>query len=166
MAEAKDVKKAAAKGGARSTQKTASPRKAPMPVKPDDAGDANLFSETVAPPQPVLADAAALPSSVQERGETLRQAVSEAVSVSAQGILEVNDKIIEAFQAQSSAALDLWQTTISAPHLSEAIRIQTSGTRQVYETASAQWKDIAEASARWFTRSLEPLQSAMHRQTP
>ncbi len=97
------------------------------------------------------------------RSEVLRKAVSEAVSVSARGALEVNDKIIEALQAQSDAAFEVWRTAISAPHLSDAIRAQTSGTRQAYEAASAHWTDIATTTAQWFNKSLEPFQSAFHR---
>ena len=43
------------------------------------------------------------------------------------------------------------------------LKAQSQATRQAYETASAQWKDIAETTALWFTKSLEPLQSVLHR---
>jgi hypothetical protein len=64
---------------------------------------------------------------------------------------------------QRFAALDLWRSAISPSHLPEALKAQSQATRQAYETASAQWKDIAETTALWFTKSLEPLQSALHR---
>jgi hypothetical protein len=99
----------------------------------------------------------------QARGEVLRKAVSETVAVSARGALEVNEKIIEALQAQSDAAFEIWRTALSAPRLADAIRVQASGTRQAYEAASAQWTDIAKTTAQWFNKSLEPLQSALHR---
>jgi len=103
-------------------------------------------------------------SSVREQSNALRQAMSEAVAVSAHGALEVNDKIIEAMNAQRHAAIDLWRTAIVTSDLPQAFQTQTTATRQVYETASAQWKDIAETAARWVTKSFEPLQSAIHRQ--
>jgi hypothetical protein len=98
----------------------------------------------------------------QARGEVLRKAVSETVAVSARGALEVNEKIIEALQAQSDAAFEIWRSALSAPRLADAIRVQASGTRQAYEAASAQWTDIAKTTAHWLNKSLEPLQSALH----
>jgi hypothetical protein len=75
----------------------------------------------------------------------------------------VNDKIIDAMNTQRLAAVDLWRSAISHSPLPEAFKAQSQATRQAYETASAQWKDIAETTALWFTKSLEPLQSALHR---
>ena len=108
-------------------------------------------------------EAGAIFSSAKKQGDALRQAMSEAVAASAKGALEVNDKIIDAMNTQRFAALDLWRSAISPSHLPEAFKAQSQATRQAYETASAQWKDIAETTALWFTKSLEPLQSALHR---
>lgn len=110
------------------------------------------------------AEAGTIFSSVQAQGDALQQAMREAVAASAQGALEVNDKIIEALQSQSHAAIDLWRTAITPSDLPQAFQTQTHATRQAYEAASAQWKDVAETTARWFTRSVEPLQTALHRQ--
>ncbi len=104
-------------------------------------------------------------AAVQEQGDALRQAMREAMTVSAQGALEVNDKIIEALQTQSHAALDLWRTAVTTADFPHSLQTHTSATRQAYEAASAQWKDIAETTARWVTRSFEPLQTALHRQS-
>jgi hypothetical protein len=113
--------------------------------------------------KPVAAEA--LFSSAKKQGDAFRQAVGEAVTVSAKGALEVNGKIIDALTIQSSAALDLWRSAISPAPLPEALKAQSQATRQAYEAASAQWKDIAESTALWFTKSLEPLQSAFQRPT-
>lgn len=133
------------------------------------AGTVETLRETASSPQvpaqkgkPV--EAAAIFSSVREQGHVLRQAMSEAVAASAQGALEVNGKIIDALSQQSHVALDLWRSAIRPAPLPEAFQAQTDATRQAYEAASAQWKGIAEATALWMTRSLEPLQSALHRQ--
>lgn len=125
--------------------------------------EAKPAPQTVAPAaQPI--EASMIFSSVREQGDALRQAMREAASVSAQGALEVNDKIIEALQTQGHAALDLWRTAITTSDLRQAFQTQTTATRQAYEAASTQWKDIAETTTRWVTRSFEPLQSALHRQ--
>lgn len=105
----------------------------------------------------------ALFSSAKQQGDAFRQAVGEAVTASAKGALEVNGKIIDALTIQSSAALDLWRSAISPAPLPEALKAQSQATRQAYEAASAQWKDIAESTALWFTKSLEPLHSAFQR---
>jgi hypothetical protein len=118
-------------------------------------------AETVEAATPV--EAGAIFSSAKKQGDALRQAMSEAVAASAKGALEVNDKIIDAMNTQRFAALDLWRSAISPSPLPEALKAQSQATRQAYETASAQWKDIAETTALWFTKSLEPLQSALHR---
>jgi hypothetical protein len=102
-------------------------------------------------------------SSAKKQGDVLRQAMSEAVAASAKGALDVNDKIIEAVNTQRHAALDLWRSAISPSPLPEVFKAQSQATRQAYEAASAQWKEIAETTALWFTKSLEPLQSALNR---
>ncbi|PVE26412.1 hypothetical protein DC522_01220 [Microvirga sp. KLBC 81] len=101
--------------------------------------------------------------SLRDQSEALRQAVREAVSVSAKGALEVNDKIIQALQTQGHAALDLWRTAIDNSHQPGGFNAQTGAAREAFETASAQWKDIAETTAHWMTKSVEPLQSALMR---
>jgi hypothetical protein len=162
MAEAK---KARAQGAV----KTAAARKPAMMAKTDAKADSKQASLPIIAPSVQVAPSAQVAevvklSPVQERGEVLRQAVSEAVAVTAKGALEVNGKIIEALTAQSDAALELWRSALTAPHLSEAIRVQTSGTRQAYENASAQLRDIAETTAHWFNKSIEPLHSVLQRQ--
>jgi hypothetical protein len=159
-----EVKKPRAKSTAKSVQKandlvemaaisTAETIEAVTEAKP-----ASLPAITAAP-----VEAGAIFSSAKKQSDVLRQAMSEVVATSAKGALEVNDKIIEAVNAQRHAALDLWRSAISPSPLPEAFKAQSQATRQAYETASAQWKDIAETTALWFTRSLEPLQSALRR---
>ena len=49
-------------------------------------------------------EAGAIFSSAKKQGDALRQAMSEAVAASAKGALEVNDKIIDAMNSDTSAA--------------------------------------------------------------
>jgi len=102
--------------------------------------------------------------SLRDQGEAIREAMRETVAVSASGALEVNDKIIQALQTQSHVAIDLWRTAIDNSRLPDGFNAQTGAARQAFETASAQWKDVAETTARWMTRSVEPLQAALLRQ--
>ncbi len=164
MAEAK---KASAKGRARSAKSPVSAHKADLvemaaATAADTLDTADSVADAGAALQgPLHGGAGALLSNAREQGDALRQAVRAAASVSAQGALEVNGKIIDALQSQSHVALDLWRTAIGTTSLPQALQAQTSATRQAYETASAQWRDIAETTARWMTRSFEPLQSAL-----
>jgi Phasin protein len=168
MAEAKKASSRSAKG-AKGAKSSVGTHKADL-VEMAAATVADTV-DSIADAKPALQAAAlqspfnggALFSNVREQGDALRQAVREVVSVSAQGALEVNEKIIDALQSQSHVALDLWRTAITTADLPQVLRTQTSATRQAYETASAQWRDIAGTTARWMTRSFEPLQSALHR---
>ena len=160
MAEAK---KPSAKGRARGAKSPVSAHKADLVEMAAATAATTLDSVADAGPAPLQGGAGVLFSNAREQGDALRQAVRAAASVSAQGALEVNGKIIDALQSQSHAALDLWHAAIAATDLPQALRAQTSATRQACETASAQWRDIAETTARWMTRSFEPLQSALHR---
>lgn len=65
-----------------------------------------------------------------------------------QALVELNGKLFELVRAQGDAAFSLWRSTLSAGSLSEAVRIQTSGVREAYETSAERWKDIAETAAR------------------
>ena len=171
MAEAKKASSRSAKGpkGAKSSVSTHKADLVEMAAA--TVADAADTVDSIAAAKPALPAAAlqsplnggagALFSNVREQGDALRQAVREVVSVSAQGALEVNEKIIDALQSQSHVALDLWRTAIGAADLPQALQAQTSATRQACEIASAQWRDIAETTARWMTRSFEPLQSAL-----
>jgi len=159
-----EVKKPRAKTTAKSVQKADDlVEMAALPA----AETVEVVADAKPAPLPATAaapvEAGALFSSAQKQGDVFRKAVSEAVAASAKGALEVNDKIIDAMNTQRHAALDLWRSAISPSPLPEALRVQSQATRQAYETASAQWKDIAETTALWFTKSLEPLQSALHR---
>jgi hypothetical protein len=102
-------------------------------------------------------------STVRSQGDAIRQAMRESATVSAKGALEVNGKIIEALHDQGHAAIDLWRSALDSGDLQTAFKAQTQAAREAFETASAQWKDIAETTAQWMTKSFEPLQSALHR---
>lgn len=164
MAEAK---KASAKGRAKGVKSPVSAHKADLVEMAATAADTvDSIADAGSAPQatlqgPLRDGAGVLFSNAREQGDALRQAVRAAASVSAQGALEVNGKIIDALQSQSHVALDLWRTAITTTDLPQVLRTQTNASRQAYETASAQWRDIAETTARWMTRSFEPLQSAL-----
>lgn len=134
-----------------------------------EATDIVQAAEPAPAPEPTVSVEAAVKESepfvfaLKDQGEAIRHAVREAVTVSAKGALEVNDKIIHALQVQGHAAIDLWRTALDHSRQPDGFTAQTSAAREAFETASAQWKDVAEATARWMTKSVEPLQSALRR---
>jgi hypothetical protein len=145
--------------------KKAPASRAPTPRAPTTRAPAPAALEAISP---VLADvttkvvteaARQATTRIKASRETLRLAITEAATASSHGVLEVNDKMIDAFRAQSDVAIELWRSAMSAGSLTEAIRVQVDGARQAYETASAQWKDIAETTTRWIDRSVQPIQS-------
>ena len=163
-----EVKTARAKKAVRSTK--SAPKADLVEMAAMSAAEATelLTDASPAPEAPALKaqpiETGAIFSSARQKSEAFRQALSEAVTASAKGALEVNDKVIVALNTQSNAALDLWRSALSPAPLPEAFQAQASATRQVYATASAQWKDVADTTDLWFTRSLVPLHAALHRQ--
>jgi hypothetical protein len=96
----------------------------------------------------------------QDTGDSFRQAVAQSTQATTRGLAEINGKVLDLIRAQNDATIDLWRSTLTAPSFSEAIRAQTSGLRQAYETTAAQWKDIAETAGRVMGEVAKPLQSA------
>ncbi|MGO4387379.1 phasin family protein [Microvirga sp. 2YAF29] len=126
------------------------------PVAPTATLPAPVIVETVKKAEEAF-------STVRSQGDAFRHAMRESATVSAKGALEVNGKIIEALHSQGHAAIELWRTALDNKDLQTALKTQTQAARDVFETASAQWKDIAETTAHWMTKSFEPLRSALHR---
>jgi hypothetical protein len=178
---AKPVGKAPVKKAATAPQKAAD-RKA-LPVETAQAASTALQSALrgVMPSGGVIpiAQAALAPFSValesgaeqarnavgraRDTRESLQQAVAHSAAAAANGMLELNGKVIDLLRAQSDAAFELWRSTVTAGSLSEAVRVQTSGIRQAYEATTTHAKDVAEAATRAIGDTVKPLQSAMAR---
>jgi hypothetical protein len=97
----------------------------------------------------------------QAASEQIRQTVAETATATTRGAVEINGKVLDAWRAQSTIAFDLWRQALTAGSVSEAIRVQTSGARQVYETAATHWKDVAETTNRWLDATVKPMRSAL-----
>ena len=97
----------------------------------------------------------------RETGDSFRQAVADSTSATTRGFLEFNGKVLDLVRAQNDATLDLWRSTLNAGSLSEAIRVQTHGLREAYETTAAQWKGLAETAGRLMAEAAKPLRSAV-----
>lgn len=95
--------------------------------------------------------------------DSLQQAVAHSAVAAANGMLELNGKVIDLLRAQSDSAFELWRSAVTAGSLSEAVRVQTSGIRQAYEATTTHAKDVVEAATRAIGDTMKPLQSAMAR---
>jgi hypothetical protein len=99
----------------------------------------------------------------QETGDTLRNAMSESAAAASRGLVELNGQMLDLVRAQSDATLSVWRSALAAGSMSEAIRLQTSGVRQVYETSAGHWKAIAETAGRTADAAMRPMQSVLAR---
>lgn len=97
----------------------------------------------------------------RDNGESVQQAVAESAAAAANGMLELNGKVIDLLRAQSDAAFELWRSALTAGSLSEAVRVQTSGLRQAYEATATHAKDVAATATRAIGDTVKPLQSAL-----
>jgi hypothetical protein len=100
----------------------------------------------------------------RDAGETLRQAVAASATATTRGMVELNGKVLDLMRSQTDAAFALWRTTLTAGSLSEAVRVQSAGVRQAYETGAEHWKDIAETTGRLMAEAARPLQTPWNRQ--
>ena len=140
---------------------------APAPVKPagvEPGGNVVSLPGTVplaAAFEAGAGQARAAYARARETGDSFREAATASTAATARGFLEFNGKVIDLVRAQNDAALDLWRSTLTAGSLSEAIRAQTHGLREAYETTAAGWKDLAETAGRLMGEAAKPLRSAM-----
>ncbi|HEX8165553.1 MAG TPA: phasin family protein [Beijerinckiaceae bacterium] len=154
----------------KAAETTAKPAQAAAPKPVAEPAGALRGGVTSSPEQAVAPLAAALEAGAdqaraayaraRETGDTFRQAVADTTTATTRGFVEFNGKVLDLIRAQNDATLDLWRSTLGAGSLSEAIRVQTHGFREAYETTAAQWKDLAETAGRLMGEAARPLRSA------
>jgi hypothetical protein len=144
---------------------------APVPAKPVSAAGVGAVSA------PAISQAAAAPvaavlksggdqanvvfAKAQENSEALRKAAAASANAVAHGFIEINNKVLDLLRAQSDATFALWRSTVEAGSLSDAIRVQSSGVRQAYETTASQWRDIAETTGRVVEEAVKPIRQVL-----
>jgi hypothetical protein len=83
--------------------------------------------------------------------------VTDTAAAMSQAAAAIHGKFVDMMVAQSDAAFAMWRSTLSAGSVSEAIKAQSSGIRQAYETGSAQMKDLAGVTEKAVSEALEPV---------
>lgn len=102
-------------------------------------------------------------ASARETNEALGQACFESAAATSRGLVALNAQLLDLMRAQSDLSFSLMRSTLAAPSLSEAVRLQTSGARQAYETTATHLKAIAETTTRIVGEASKPLHEAMSR---
>ncbi|WP_074446327.1 phasin family protein [Saliniramus fredricksonii] len=93
----------------------------------------------------------------RESQDALQKACASSVDAASRGLVTLNAQWIDLMRMHSDATLGLWRATITAPSLSEAVKAQTSGMRQAYDSTASQLKAIAETGTRVASETTEPL---------
>ncbi|MGY6646403.1 MAG: phasin family protein [Salinarimonas sp.] len=96
----------------------------------------------------------------RESQDALQKACASSVDAASRGLVALNAQWIDLMRMQSDTTLGLWRATITAPSLSEAVKAQTSGMRQAYDSTASQLKAIAETGTRVASETTEPLRKA------
>lgn len=102
-------------------------------------------------------------ASARETNEALGQACFESAAATSRGLVALNAQFLDLMRAHSDLSFSLMRSTLSAPSLSEAVRLQTSGARQAYETTATHLRAIAETTTRIVGEASKPLHEAMSR---
>ncbi|WP_372426901.1 phasin family protein [Salinarimonas chemoclinalis] len=98
---------------------------------------------------------------VRESNETLAQACFESAAATSRGMAALNAQVLDLMRANTDLTLSLMRSTLTAGSLSEAVKLQTSGARQAYETTSAHLRAIADTTTKLVGDATGPITQAM-----
>ncbi|WP_444782502.1 phasin family protein [Salinarimonas sp. NSM] len=99
----------------------------------------------------------------RENNEALAQACFESATATGRGVAALNAQVLDLMRANTDLTLSLMRSTLTAGSLSEAVKLQTSGARQAYETTSAHLRAIADTTTKLVGEATGPLTQAMTR---
>ncbi|WP_029031081.1 phasin family protein [Salinarimonas rosea] len=97
----------------------------------------------------------------RESNEALAQACFESATAASRGMAALNAQVLDLMRANTDLTLSLMRSTLTAGSLSEAVKLQTSGARQAYETTSAHLRAIADTTTKLVGEATGPLTQAM-----
>jgi hypothetical protein len=146
--------------------KSSEPSKSSEPAK---SSEPSKLVETPKPTEPATAIETSpatfeLPmmtaySRAQEIGEAFRRASAESASASARGMAEINSKVMDLVRAQNETNLALWRSMVSAGSVSDALKAQSAGLKQAYESTTSHWVEITATFGKVFGSVVDPLRS-------
>lgn len=121
------------------------------PASAEPSASLSQPAAEVAEPFPEApAEEQATPTGEAELGGAPRPGRPYDPTAAAQGLVELNAKLLDLWRSHTDATFGVWRATMTAGSLAEAIKVQTSGMRQVYEISAERWKDISETTNRMF----------------
>ncbi|MGJ3261750.1 MAG: phasin family protein [Salinarimonas sp.] len=97
----------------------------------------------------------------RESNEALTQACFESAAAASRGMVSLNAQMLDMMRANADLTLGLMRSTLTAGSLSEAVKLQTSGARQAYETTSAHLRAIADTTTKLVGDATGPITQAM-----
>lgn len=96
-----------------------------------------------------------------ENNEALAKACFESANAASRGLVALNGQVLDLMRANTDLTLSLMRATLGASSVSEAVKLQTSGARQAFETTSAHMKAIAEATTKLVGDTAAPISDAI-----
>ncbi|GGK36969.1 phasin family protein [Salinarimonas ramus] len=100
-------------------------------------------------------------SQVRESNEAMAQACFASAAAASRGMATLNAEMLDLMRANTDLTLSVMRSTLTAGSLSEAVKLQTSGARQAYETTSAHMRAIAEATTKLVGETTQPIADAI-----
>jgi phasin len=98
---------------------------------------------------------------VKAAAEETTSSLETSYSVASRGILELNQKALDAFKAHADATFDHVKAVIAAKSVPEMFTLQANHLRERIEVANEQMKDMASTAQRMANEAVEPLKSSI-----
>lgn len=100
---------------------------------------------------------------VKTAAEDATDLMEDTFETSRQGIVEFNHKAVDAAKANADAAFSFMKDLMAAKSLAEAIELQSTYTRQQFDTLSTQTKDMQEFATKLSTDVTAPVKEAVEK---
>lgn len=96
----------------------------------------------------------------KDAAETHNGTIEAVFSCASKGASEYSAKVMEFVKANTTANLDFAQELLGIKSPSEALELYSSHARKVFETLSAQAKELAELSQKVAAETAEPIKAS------
>lgn len=97
---------------------------------------------------------------LKEAAEEATDAIEDTYETARAGLVEINEKSLDAAKANSDAAYGFAKSLLAVKTFAEAIELQSTFLRQQFEAISAQAKEIQEVAGKVASESAKPAKDA------
>ncbi|WP_333825345.1 phasin [Pinisolibacter sp.] len=98
---------------------------------------------------------------LKEAAEEATDAIEDTYETARAGLVELNEKSIDAVKANSDAAYGFAKSMLAVKTFAEAIELQSAFMRQQFEAISAQAKELQEVAGKVATDAAKPAKDAI-----